>query len=137
MDRALHNREGINPQTRQRILAVARDYDYTPSVQTHEQTNSMLIGVVLYDLYNEFFSKLAMSLVNTARQAGYSIIFQFSGKDEKNERAALEYFDYIGVDGIILFSTGSDSEEYHNYLHSLKKPIVLIGNRMFDLPFMA
>ena len=137
VDRALHNRGGINPKTCERILEVAREYDYIPSVQNKDQANSMLIGVILFDLYNEFFSKLAMSLVNAANKAGYSVIFQFSNKNEKSERAALEYFNYIGVDGIVLFSVGSDSEEYKNYLYSLKKPIVLIGNKMFDFPYIG
>jgi DNA-binding LacI/PurR family transcriptional regulator len=78
-----------------------------------------------------------MSIVNIARQFGYSIIFQFSEKSEKNEKSALEYFDYIGVDGIVLFSVGSDSDEYENYLKSINKPLVLIGNQMFDLPFIG
>ncbi len=137
VDRALHNRDGVSPKTKEKILKVAKEYDYHPNIQVAGQANSMLIGVILYDLYNEFFSKLAMSLVNTARKFGYSIIFQFSEKNEKNEKTALEYFDYIGVDGIILFSSGSDSEEYRNYLTSLKKPLVLIGNRLFDLPFVG
>lgn len=137
VDRALHNRGGINPKTRDRILEIAKEYDYHPMIQVSGKLNSMLIGVVLFDLYNEYFSKLAMSLVNAARKFGYSIIFQFSEKDEKNEKRALEYFDYIGVDGIILFSVGSDSEEYKNYLSSLKKPLVLIGNRLFDLTYVG
>ena len=137
VDRALHNGGGINPKTCERILEVAREYDYIPSVQNKDQANSMLIGVILFDLYNEFFSKLAMSLVNAANKAGYSVIFQFSNKNEKSERAALEYFNYIGVDGIVLFSVGSDSEEYKNYLQLLKKPIVLIGNKMFDFPYIG
>jgi len=137
VDRALHNRSGISPETRERILEVAREYDYVPTVMSSNQPNSMLIGVVLFDLYNEYFSKLAMSLVNAAKRSGYSIVFQFSDKSMENERAAIEYFDYIGVDGIILFSIGSDSEEYSNYLHMLKKPLVLIGNKMFDLPYIG
>ena len=137
VDRALHNRSGINPETRARILEVAKEYDYRPNIQRGDRANSMLIGVVLFDLYNEYFSKLAMSLVNEARKFGYSIIFQFSGKEKKNEKMALEYFDYIGVDGIVLFSVGSDSDEYKNYLYSLKKPLVLIGNKLFDLPFVG
>ncbi len=137
VDRALHDRGGISEETKERILKVAKEYDYRPNIQSRDQTNSMLIGVVLFDLYNEFFSKLAMSLVNAARTFGYSIVFQFSEKYENNERVALEYFDYIGVDGIVLFSVGSDSEEYKNYLHSLNTPIVLLGNRLFDLPYVG
>jgi LacI family transcriptional regulator len=137
VDRALHNRGGINPETRARILEIAKEYDYRPNIQMDNQAGSMLIGVVLFDLFNEYFSKLAMSLVKEARKFGYSIIFQFSEKEENNEKKALEYFDYIGVDGIVLFSVGNDNEEYKNYLHSLKKPIVLIGNKLFDLPFVG
>ncbi|MBE5732317.1 MAG: LacI family transcriptional regulator [Clostridiales bacterium] len=137
VDRALHDRGDINPQTKEKILSIAREYDYTPSLKNQTDVNSMLIGVVLFDLYNEFFSTLAMNLVNIAKKSGYSILFQFSNKNIKDERNALEYFDYIGVDGIILFSVGSDSEEYKNYLKSIKKPLVLIGNPMFDLPFIG
>lgn len=137
VNRALHNRGEISPATRERILAVAREYDYVPHQKNGTDTRAMLIGVVLFDLYNEFFSKLAMDLVSEAKALGYSVIFQFTEKDLQNERAALEYFDYIGVDGILLFSAGSDSEEYHQYLCSLKKPLVLIGNRMFDLPYIG
>ena len=68
VDRALHNRSGINPETRARILEVAKEYDYRPNIQMGDRANSMLIGVVLFDLYNEYFSKLAMSLVNEARK---------------------------------------------------------------------
>ena len=82
--------EGLIPKY-EAILKVAREYDYIPTVQNQDQANSMLIGVILFDLYNEFFSKLAMSLVTAANNAGYSVIFQFSNKNEKSERTALEY----------------------------------------------
>ena len=137
VDRALHNRGDIHPKTRDRILEVAREYDYVPTVHGKAQANSMLIGVVLFDLNNEYFSKLAMSIVNAAKNAGYSIIFQFSQKCLKSERTAIEYFDYIGVDGIILFSAGSDDQEYNNFLKLLKKPLILIGNKLFDFPYIG
>ena len=137
VDRALHNRPGINEKTRERILAVAREYDYVPHVKGKNAENSMLIGVVLFDFYNEFFSKLAMRLVREAKKMGYSLIFQFSEKDLDRERTAIEYFDYIGVDGIILFSAGSDNPEYENYLRSVTKPLILIGNRLFNLPYVG
>lgn len=137
VDRALHNREGIKKETRERILSVAKEYDCLPMAENAHGRHSMLIGVVLFDLYNEFFSGLAMSLVEAAKQTNHSVIFQFSQKDLHQERAALEYFRYIGVDGIVLFSAGSDREDYRNYLRSLKIPLVLIGNPMPPLPFIG
>ena len=139
VDRALHNRGEIKEETKQKILAVAKEYDYVPRVgeKATLKGKSMLIGVVLFDLYNEFFSKLAMSLVNQAKKAGYSVVFLFSNKDIKTEKSAIDYFNYIGVDGIVLFSVGSDDEGYATYLRSLMKPIVLIGNRIENLTYIG
>ena len=139
VDRALHDRGGIKLETKEKILAVAKEYDYVPRVSGEATVNgkSMLIGVVLFDLYNEFFSKLAMSFVNQAKKAGYSVVFSFSNKDIKAEKSAIDYFNYIGVDGIILFSVGSDEEEYALYLRSLIKPLVLVGNRVSDLTYVG
>ncbi len=131
VDRALHNRPGISPATRDRILSVAREYAYVPSVKGRQQGGrSMLIGVVIYDLYNEFFSKLAMSLVNCFQTVGYSVVFLFSDKKIEEERAAIDYFNFIGVDGIVLFSVGSDDETYLSYLSAINRPIVTVGNRI-------
>ena len=137
VDRALHGRDGISEKTKEKILAIAREYEYVPRVKGAADNRSMLIGVVLFDLYNEFFSKLAMSLTEQAREFGYSVIFLFSNKDIKEEKAAIDYFNCIGVDGIVLFSVGSDDTAYQNYLHSIKKLIVTVGNRLFDLPYIG
>lgn len=138
VDRALHDRPGICPETRDRILAVAKEYSYRPAGNRQEgQDRSMLIGVILFDLYNSFFSKLAMSIVQKAKISGYSVIFQFSEKDLAAEKAALDYFNWIGVDGIILFSVGSEEETYANYLRSLRRPVVAVGNRLFDLTYVG
>ena len=67
LDRTLHNRDGINPKTRDRILKIAKEYDYHQIVQVPGKANSMLIGVILFDFYNEYFSKLDMSLGNAQR----------------------------------------------------------------------
>ena len=137
VDRALHDRGGISQKTKEKILAVAREYEYVPHTAVGNSKQSMLIGVVLFDLYNEFFSKLAMSLVNAARADGYSVVFLFSNKSLKEEKSAIDYFNYIGVDGIVLFSVGSDSEDYENYLKSLSRPLVSVGNRLFDFDFIG
>ena len=138
VDRALHDRPGIHPETRERILAVAREYAYVPTVRgTQPNGKSMLIGVVLYDLYNGFFSKLAMSLVNCFQTIGYSVIFLFSNKELAAERSAVDYFNYIGVDGIILFSVGSDDVEYLSYLRSIMRPLVTVGNRMRGVSYIG
>lgn len=138
VDRALHDRAGISPKTKQKILSALSEYEYLPRADGKAtKGKSMLIGVVLFDLYNDFFSKLAMSITRRAKADGYAVIFSFSNKDLNEEKQALDYFDRIGADGIILFSLGSDDEAYASYLNSLNVPLVTIGNRLFDLPYIG
>ena len=68
VDRALHDRGEISEKTKEHIMSVAREYDYIPNVKGSTASNSMIIGVILFDLYNEYFSKLAMSIVNSAKK---------------------------------------------------------------------
>ena len=138
VDRALNNRDGINPETKARILKVAKEYDYVPSLKIKGSVRgqSMLIGVVVYDLYNDYFSKIAMSFVNMAKKVGYSVIFLFSDKNAKNEIEAIDYLNFIGVDGIVISPVGF-GDEFANYLRSISKPIVLIGNKIQDLPHIG
>ncbi len=137
VDRALHNRGEIRKETKDRILAVAKEYGYTPNVKNASGGKSMLIGCILFDLYNAFFSKLAMDLVEKAKEMGYSVIFQFSDKNLDDEKRAIEYFNYIGVDGIVLFSAGTDSPEYSCYLRSLNRPVITIGNKVSNIEYIG
>lgn len=138
VDRALNNRDGIKAETKARILKVAKEYDYVPGlkIKGNQRGQSMLIGVVVYDLYNDYFAKIAMSFVNKAKKVGYSVIFLFSDKNVKNEKEAIDYLNYIGVDGIVISPVGSGSD-FADYLRSISKPIVLIGNKIQDLPHIG
>lgn len=136
VDRALHDRKGIKKETREKILKIAKEYDYVPQIGG-SVGQSMIIGVVLYDLYNDFFSRIAMSLVNEAKKVGYVVNFFFSNKDIKQEKSAIDYFNYIGVDAIIIFSVGSDGKDYENYLRSINKPVVTIGNKIGEVAYIG
>ena len=58
VDRALNDRKGINPKTKEKILSVAKEYGYRPNIHASciAGGRSMLIGVVVFDLKNQYFS---------------------------------------------------------------------------------
>jgi LacI family transcriptional regulator len=67
VDRALHDRPGINPETKARILAAARKHGYLPNPAAREimEGKSATIGVVLSTLENIFI----MDLLRTVKRA--------------------------------------------------------------------
>lgn len=58
VDRALNGRKGIRPETREKILNVAKEYDYRPNIHARSIAGgkSQLIGVVVFNLNNQYFS---------------------------------------------------------------------------------
>jgi LacI family transcriptional regulator len=72
VDRALHNRPGISPRTRDRVLRAARRYGYQPNPAARELLTgqSNVIGAVLPAVNNIFFMDLFNELGRAFAEQG-------------------------------------------------------------------
>ncbi len=125
VDRALNGREGIKPETKQKILETAKQYGYIKNNDIKPQ----LIGIVLFDLYNDYFAQLIMDFEKECKQAGYSLVVMFTDKDCEREKRCIMQLYYMGVSGIVLCPI-NDGEEFKNFLNAIKIPIVTVGNKI-------
>ncbi|MBD0380927.1 LacI family DNA-binding transcriptional regulator [Paenibacillus sedimenti] len=131
VDRALNARPGISKKTKEYILNVAKELNYTPNhlARGLAKGRSMTLGVILFDVRNPYFAQLMNAIEVKARELGYVVFPIFTHSDTQNERKALEHFKTRQVDGIIMFSVQS-GHEFEKELLDLKIPIVTIGNRI-------
>lgn len=140
VDRALNGRTGINEKTKQRILEAAQLLNYHPNYigQSLARGKTMTIGVVCFDLYNNFFPELIDNIERLAKERGYFIYLILTHRDFRLEEDGLKYLHERLVDGIILFPIGF-SKGYIEFLHSLHIPIVTIYNKLGenDFPFVG
>lgn len=138
IDRALNNRPDIKPETKERILEAAKKYGYIPNVASPHTTGprSKLYGIVLFNLYNDYFSQFIMDFEELCQSIGYNSIIMFSHNDLQTEIGCINQLVHLGVDGIVLCSVG-ESDEYIRYLSSQNIPIITIGNRVNSLPFVG
>jgi LacI family transcriptional regulator len=135
IDRAFHDKAGIAPATKKRILETAEKLGYRPnhigrslqSGKTHE------IGLIVHDLDNRFFGQLVNAIQQVAWENGYYIQLAVSLRDCKREYHILEHMLQRNVDGILLFPTNR-SEEFSLFLRNLGKPLVLLANRIKKPP---
>ena len=134
VDRALHNRKGISENTKKHILAVAREYGYRPNKISNE--NKGLIGIIVFDLYNEYFSELVMLLEKALRSKGYYSLVMFSDKNKETELECIEAMYNAGVDGIILCPINKGIE-FSKYLYSWKIPVVTVGNKVEGIKYIG
>ncbi len=139
IDRAFRNRPGIKTETRDRILAAAREYGYKPNLLARnlkfQRTGD--IGLVVHDLENEFFAQLVNAIQEIAWKRDCFLQIAISRRDHQRERAALEHMAGRNVDGILLFPAGK-GEDFDAFLTGLDRPIVTIANKVSPLwPFVG
>ena len=135
VDRAFHNRDGISPKTKEYILSVAREYGYRPNKKWNAE-KSGLIGIIVFELNNEYCAELVMTLEREFRSRGYYCATMFSGCDTAVEKECIEVLDNAGVDGIVL-SPINGGKEFSEYLKSWKIPMVTVGNKIDGIKYIG
>ena len=130
VDRALHGRGGIKPETRERILKVAQEMNYRPNgtARSLAMGRTMSIGVIVFDLYNNFFSQILNSITTTARERGYFVYITLTEKSPEQEFECLEHLLDGRVDGIIICPINK-SGKFVQRLKETNLPVATIMNR--------
>ena len=131
VDRALHDKPGINPETKARILKLAAEHGYRPDYlgSSLVRGRTHTIGVVVFDLKNRYFAQLLQEIELSARRLGYAILISLTDKLVAQEIEALEQMRNRRVDGIILQPVGF-GDAYEHFLAGLRTPVVTVGNRL-------
>ncbi|MFI9503764.1 LacI family DNA-binding transcriptional regulator [Nocardia sp. NPDC052566] len=85
VSRALNDRPSVSPEARARVLAAVEALGYRPNVVARslrtDQTRTL--GLVISDVLNPYFTELARSVEEQARELGYSVII--GNADERPE----------------------------------------------------
>lgn len=89
----------------------------------------MLIGVVVFDLKNQYFSDILMHIEENCGLKGYSTVVMFTDKKADKEIECIENLYHMAADGIVICPI-NHGEEFENFLLSLNIPIVTIGNKL-------
>ncbi len=138
VDRALHGRGEIRAETKARILKVAAEYGYRPNQSARRLAGgkSGLVGVVLFDLHNAYFSELVMHMEERFREVGLLPVLMFSNKEPETERTCVQKLCAMGVEGIVLMPVTNDPL-LEAELAALPIPVVTVGNRFGNLPHIG
>ena len=136
VDRALNGRHGIKAETKQKILEVAKQYGYREHISTAPQKIVGQVGIIVFNLNNEYFSELITELEYILREEGLSAVVMMSHYDKQYEIECIRNLYNMGVNGIILCSVNNGAE-FENYLKLFDMPVVTVGNKIKSLPFVG
>jgi LacI family transcriptional regulator len=127
VSRVLNHKGPVSEETALRVLDAASNLNYVPhgiarSLSTR-RTNT--IGLVLPDLYGEFFSEVIRGVDVAARRRGYHLLVSGSHSDQQ-EMAAVLIAVRGRVDGVMVMSPDLDPAELSAGLAS-GVPMVLLN----------
>jgi LacI family repressor for deo operon, udp, cdd, tsx, nupC, and nupG len=115
VSRALSDHPRISDATKQRIQQLAKELGYEPNTQaiSFKQKKTFIIGVVLPDIKEDFFSQAISGIESAAILHHYTILFGQSYDDLEIEKRVLEVMRKQRVDGVII----SLSKNTNKYAH--------------------
>ncbi|HEY8344338.1 MAG TPA: LacI family DNA-binding transcriptional regulator [Bacillota bacterium] len=100
---AINNSSRISPKTRERVLKIVRELNYSPNAFAKGLRGKAMntIGLILPSIDNPFYPAIARGVEDVAKANGYNVFLCNSDRDQNKE---MEYIDSLiqkQVDGYI------------------------------------
>jgi LacI family transcriptional regulator len=94
----------VAPATRERVLRAIDELGFVrnESARRLRTGAGQIIGLVILDLSNPFFTDLARGVEDAASEAGYSVIVANSDEDPAKEEACMRVLEQRGVQGMLV-----------------------------------
>jgi LacI family transcriptional regulator len=121
-------------KTRDRVLRAADDLAYTPNsvARSLRLNQTRTIGLVIADVENSFYSRIAKTVELVAKRAGFHVVLCNTNDDPQEERDHLELLVRLRVDGILITPTGQNAAYIRSLLaHDAK--IVQLDRKVSNL----
>jgi len=132
VSRALNNKSRIRPETKEKILSIARELNYRPNFVARSlvMKRTKTLGLVITNIANPFYTELAQGIETMAIKLGYNIILCSTHSDLSTEKLYIEMLRSKGVDGI-LFSSAHMEDPNIVDLAEEGFPIILVNRRTY------
>jgi LacI family transcriptional regulator len=135
--RALNDKPRISRSTKERIVSIARRYNYQPNVlaQSLVLGRTRTLGLVITTIVNPFYTELAKGIEDTARSLGYTIFLCSTNFNISLERLYIDMLRSRGVDGIIFTSAHTHDPNITRLVED-QFPLILVNRRVYGDPVM-
>ena len=104
VSRAFNDKYDIRPETKEKILKVALEMDYSPNPIAQKLTKKRTynIGIVVPEFINPFFHEVIIGIQDVFLKRRYQVLIMQSNEDSDTELENIKTLENNFVDGIIL-----------------------------------
>lgn len=113
VSRAINGKPGVGEKTRQKILKIAREYNFKPNklAQGLAKQETHILALLLPGLSTGNYSKIIENIETHAEKAGYQVILCNTHNDLEKEKKYLDLLEEKRVDGAIIL--GGELADQH------------------------
>jgi LacI family transcriptional regulator len=137
VSRVLSGRDdAISAATRERVLEVAHELQYRPSslAAALRKGYTRTVGLLVPDIADAYFHKIARGLEDAAQEAGYSVLLFNTDRVADKERAGVEMLYDHAVDAIVFAGGGVDDDAHLRGYPWEHMHVVTIGPHRLPFP---
>ncbi|MBC8757618.1 LacI family DNA-binding transcriptional regulator [Kordia sp. YSTF-M3] len=133
VSKALRNSKEISLDTRTKVQAFAKLYNYRPNniALSLKNKRTKTIGVIIPEIVHHFFSKVISGIEKEANSRGYNVIIGLSNESFDKEVINIEMLANGSIDGFIL-SVSKETlllQDYHHFYETINQGMPIV---MFD-----
>lgn len=136
VSRALRDSSEIGPETKKRVLELARARNYSPNPFALSLLNrrTYSIGVIVPDIANPFFSSVIGGIEDVAYQRGYQVMIYQSHETYERELACTRHIASRRADGVLIsISSSTKDNEHFRELADHSIPVVFFDRAVEEI----
>lgn len=140
VSKALRNSIEISEDTREKVQAFAKLYNYRPNniALSLKNRKTKTIGVIIPEIVHHFFSKVISGIELVANQRGYNVIVGLSNESFDKEVINMQMLANGSIDGFILSISKETlmQQDYHHLIETIDQgmPIVMFDRIINEIP---
>lgn len=127
----------VSPELRSRVTEAIQQLGYAPDgvARSLKKGRTQLLGLIVADITNAFFTELVHVIEGAVQDAGYSVLLCDTDEDFEKEREFLRILRSHRVEGVILAPTGTPDDYLALRGVADRLPLVLVDRALPDLGF--
>ena len=132
VSRVINGTARVDEEKRERVEKAIEETGFRPNelARALYRKSSKIIGVIVPDIENPFFSEPAKAIEKEAYEQEYRILLCNSDDQKEKELANLQMLAQLQADGVILMTnTGEKSQSYE----AVSMPIVFVDRRLDEM----
>ena len=135
VSRVLNNSKHVKLETKEKILSVIKELNYTPSAiaRSLSKNKTSTIGVIVPEVNNQFYGEVIQGISHIADKHDLNIILCNTEENIQKEVKALKLLKEQRIRGIIIAPTSVEDELNSEYLKTVDQigiPVVLLDGHV-------